>query len=144
MVVCKLEKKKIQLKEDLLVSYYSFSDDVVCVDVIYKGEEMGAFCSDISQFKEWDEADLLQLAESHVSNNVHLTTNKVTNKKRKVLENGIEVEYFSHSDDILCVEMYKSGKSVGSFCSDVSSFEEWMEDDELLKRVVENQLPQEI
>ncbi|MGO4887115.1 hypothetical protein ACJ2A9_05095 [Anaerobacillus sp. MEB173] len=139
-----MEKKKVQLKEDLEVSYYSFSDDIICVEVFYKQKEMGAFCSDISHFKEWDETDLLQLAESHVKNNARILSTATSSVQRKALDNGIEVEYYSHSDDILCIEMFKDGHSVGSFCSDVSSFEEWMEDDELLKRVVEKQLPQGI
>jgi putative methionine-R-sulfoxide reductase with GAF domain len=134
-----VERKSVKLDEHLEVSYYEFSDSVVCVEVVSNGEELGAFCSDISQFNEWDEEELKRLVESHVKQFQKSTPEKIM-PKRKRLKNGIEIEYYEHSDDMLCVNLFKNNQPVGSFCSDISSFEDWKEDEEQLEKIVARQI----
>lgn len=46
-----------------------------------------------------------------------------------VMADGVVANVYSFSDHVICVEVKKDGKDLGSFCSDVSQFEELDEDE---------------
>ncbi|MCT8138688.1 hypothetical protein H1D32_13630 [Anaerobacillus sp. CMMVII] len=50
-------------------------------------------------------------------------------KKVKKFKDGLQISYYEFSKDIVCVEVNQHGKNMGQFCSDVSYFEEWDEND---------------
>lgn len=130
-----MRKNRLKLDEQLEVSYYEFSEDVICVGVIHKGRDLGAFCSHRREFSDWNEADVKQLAENHARQFLQNSA-----KERKQLSTEIEVEYYSHSDDIMCVNVFRKGTEVASFCTDRHSFQEWKEDDRLLEKIIVKQL----
>ncbi|SDY56019.1 hypothetical protein SAMN05421736_102269 [Evansella caseinilytica] len=41
------------------------------------------------------------------------------------LTGGVTAKYYSFSDHVVCVDINKNGKHMGSFCSDVNQFLEW-------------------
>lgn len=130
---------RLKIGEQLEVSFYEFSEDIICVKVNHKGRDLGAFCSHRTQFCEWDEKDVRMLAENHV-NQFLQNVKEQHNKRRKQLSTGVELEYYSHSDDMMCVNAFRDGKEISSFCTDRLSFQEWMEDEELLEQVVMKQV----
>ncbi|MBU9724175.1 MULTISPECIES: hypothetical protein [Bacillaceae] len=121
--------------------YSSFSDDVVCVEVEKNGRDLGSFCTDIHHFEEWEEEELISLIEQHVKK-VEGYSQKKSDKD--TLLPGVEVQYYSHSSDVYCINVFYQGNEVSSFCADRVTFEEWMEDKELLSNVVKNLIPQVI
>lgn len=133
-----MPKNRLKLDEQLEVSYYEFSEDVICVEVTHQGRELGAFCSERSQFSEWTETDVKKLAENHVNQFLHSLKHD-EQKTLKQLSTGVELEYYSHSDDLLCVNAFCNGKEVASLCTDRHSFTEWLEDETLLEKIIEKQ-----
>ncbi|WP_416149546.1 hypothetical protein ACM26V_00675 [Salipaludibacillus sp. HK11] len=133
-----MEKKQLTIAQDVTASYYHFSEYVVCVEVMKKEKSLGSFCSDLSQFEEWDEDEVVELVKNHILQveNEH----DYKNENAQNLENGLEIKYHKHWDNFYCVDVIDQGKEVGSFCADRSSFEEWMEDEELLTEVIKSQL----
>ncbi|MBB5173084.1 hypothetical protein [Texcoconibacillus texcoconensis] len=133
-----MKRNQLQLSDQLIVRYYEFSDDVVCVEVMKDGKDFGAFCSDRLQFQEWDEGELQQLAETHVKQNDGITVSPDRNLRS--LSEGYEIEYTNHWGNMYCLDIYKQGVYESSFCVDRSSFEEWMDDEEQLIAVVKSQI----
>ncbi|WP_209123077.1 hypothetical protein [Alkalihalobacillus sp. BA299] len=131
--------KRYRLNDQIVIKAYDFSEDVICVEVTYDGKPLGAFCSDRTVFEDLEEDEIIQLSEQHVKR--YHSDQLATSSKRKTI-NGVEVEYYAHSDDMMCVSMYRKGKPIGSFCADRISFEEWMEDEELLERIISRQSQQ--
>ncbi|MCE7794317.1 hypothetical protein K8O68_18210 [Salipaludibacillus sp. CUR1] len=133
-----MEKKYLTISDDVTAGYYYFSEYVICVEVTKQGKSLGSFCSDISQFEEWDEEEVAELVKNHV----HQVENAQTYQpdRSHVLNGGMEIKYHQHWEDFYCVEVYEKGKEIGSFCADRASFEEWMEDDQHLSEVVRSQL----
>ncbi len=127
-----------KLTKEVKLHFYDFSDSVKCVEVLYEGEGIGAFCTDITHFSEWDEEEIRNLAEKHVQK--HKTNKAHKTETRERLRNGIEIEYYSHSDDMMCVNIYKKEKHVGSFCTLTSLFDEWKEDERILEKIIEKQV----
>lgn len=133
-----LEKKQITISEDVSASYYNFSEYVVCVEVTKKNQSLGSFCSDLRQFEEWDEDEVIQLVKTHIVQVENSQSH--ANDYEQHLENGLQIKYHKHWEDFYCVEVFDQGKEIGSFCADRSSFEEWMEDDQQLTEVIKSQL----
>lgn len=130
-----MEKTVKKFEDGIQIAYYEFSKDIVCIDVYHYGKNVGAFCSDVSYFQEWDETDLLQLAKTHVKQ-VSAKGSDSTNRKPVA---QYEIDYSTHFEDMVCVNVYKDDLQVAAFCSDRHSFEEWIEDEELLAEVVKSQ-----
>ncbi|MCD8508709.1 MAG: hypothetical protein LRY73_01590 [Bacillus sp. (in: Bacteria)] len=51
------------------------------------------------------------------------------NSEELVMADGVVANKYSFSDHVICVEVKKNGKDLGSFCSDVSQFEELDEEE---------------
>ncbi|WP_280768399.1 hypothetical protein [Salipaludibacillus daqingensis] len=133
-----MEKKQLAISDEVSASYYNFSEYVVCVEVMKNEKSLGSFCSDLSQFEEWDEEEVVELVKNHI-----IQVEKAENHRNdhsQYLENGMEIKYHKHWEDFYCVEVFDQGKEVGSFCADRSSFEEWMEDEQQLSEVIKSQL----
>lgn len=135
--VVRLEKKQLTISDDVLASYYNFSEYVVCVEVMKNEKSLGSFCSDLSQFEEWDEEEVVQLVKNHIVQVEKAQNHQSDNSQR--LENGMEIKYHKHWENFYCVEVFDQGKEIGSFCADRSSFEEWMEDEQQLSEVIKAQ-----
>jgi len=137
----RLKKQQLTISEDVLASYYHFSEYVVCVEVMKNEKSFGSFCSDLSQFEEWDEEEVVQLVKNHiiqVEKDQKQSENHQSDQSQH-LENGIEIKYHKHWDDFYCVDVFDQGKEIGSFCADRSSFEDWMEDEQQLIQVIKSQ-----
>lgn len=132
-----MEKVVKKFKDGLQISYYEFSKDIVCVEVYQHGKNMGQFCSDVSFFEEWDEKDLLQLAETHIKQVKNAQIHQGHNRKKI---SDYEIEYYTHFDDMFCISVFKDDNQIGAFCSDKHSFEEWMEEESTLLSVIESQI----
>lgn len=136
-----MEGKRVKLSELLEISYYEFSDYMICVEVFHDGKDMGAFCTERSQFVDWEEDEVRRIVDNHVSNRIQARHfEKQDSKKRKRLSNGVELEYYSHSDDLRCINLFRGDTIIGSFCTDLSSFEEWKEDEQLLETFVKKRI----
>lgn len=123
--------------DGLQIAYFEFSKDIVCVEVNQYGKNLGAFCSDVSYFQEWDENDLLQLTKTHIKQ-VKATQRPDDTNRKQVGE--YEIEYATHFDDMVCINVYKDKEHLNAFCSDRQSFEEWLEEDSVLEEVVKSQV----
>ncbi|MDQ0339959.1 ribosomal protein L19 [Caldalkalibacillus uzonensis] len=56
--------------------------------------------------------------------------------RRIALSEGFEAEVYAFSDYISCINVYKQGVCIHSFCSDRSSVEEWLEEPGLIMAMV--------
>jgi hypothetical protein len=139
-----MEKVRIQLTDDLLIETYPFSDYITCVEVYVKGESFSAFCSDNAVVDEWKENPdmLIELCNEHMLHQPkkEKNTNNESTSDRKVLEEGIEVEFYPFSDDVYCINVFKQGQLATSFCSDRSSFDEWQDDPTAMLNVIKRLL----
>lgn len=135
-----MEKEKIQLTDDLFIETYPFSDYITCVEVFLHGESFNAFCSDNDFVDEWRENPdvLIKLCNEHMLQHPKKTPapKDVANPARKQLEEGLEAEFYSFSDDVYCINVYQQGKLTTSFCSDKASFEEWQDDPAAMLSVI--------
>jgi hypothetical protein len=142
--VISMNKEKIQLTDDLLIETYPFSDYITCVEVFLKGESFNAFCSDNSVVDEWKENPdmLIELCNDHLLHQPKKTTLVVNDdhNHRQALGEGIELETYSFSEDIYCINVYQHGKMVNSFCSDRSSIDEMEDDPEVLRSIIKKML----
>lgn len=61
---------------------------------------------------------------------------KVVRMKKQMLliSDDVTAVYYNFSEYMVCVDVKKNGKSLGSFCSDVRQFNEW-DTDELIELV---------
>ena len=114
-----------------------FSEFVVCVEVTKNEKSLGSFCSDLSQFQEWDEEEVVQLVKNHIVQ-VEKAQDHLSDQTQS-LKNGMEIKFHKHWDNFYCVDVFDNGKEIGSFCADRSSFEEWMEDEQQLSEVIKSQ-----
>lgn len=128
-------KNTVLLSDGVLGSVYKFSDHVVCIEVMKNGEQLGSFCTDISQYEDWEEEELKSLIEQHVQAS-EANALKAEEKKHYILDR-YELQYYTHSDSLFCINVLENGKTITSFCTDKESFDEWMEDEEQLARVVQ-------
>lgn len=139
-----MEKERIQLTDDLLIETYPFSDYITCIEVYVKGESFSAFCSDNDIVEEWKENPdtLIELCNEHMLHQPKKgkTTKHESTSDRKLLEEGLEVEFYPFSDDVYCINVFKKGKLATSFCSDRSSFDEWQDDPAAMLSVVKRLL----
>ncbi|UTR09459.1 hypothetical protein MM300_16375 [Evansella sp. LMS18] len=129
-----MNKEIIKLADGISASCYQFSDHVMCLEVMKDGEPMGSFCSTVSQYEEWDEEEVTALIQSHVRK-FEESARKQKAEEMLVLDDLV-IRYYNHSEDLFCVDITKDGKPAGSFCADRSSFEEWMEDKDMLSEVI--------
>ncbi len=132
-----MEKNVRRFDDGLQIAYYEFSKDIVCIEVHQYGKNMGAFCSDVSYFEEWDEKDLLQLANTHIKQ-VKSAQSPVDKNRKQIAD--YEIEYNTHFEDMVCINVFQNDDQLAAFCSDRHSFEEWIEDEELLAQVVRSQV----
>ena len=132
-----MEKISKKFDDGLQIAYFEFSKDIVCIEVHQYGKNMGAFCSDVSYFQEWDEKDLLQLAKTHIKQ--VKSAQSPSGKNRKKIDD-YEIEYNTHFEDMVCINVFQNDDQLAAFCSDRHSFEEWVEDEELLAQVVRSQV----
>ena len=129
-----MTKNTVLLSNGVLGSVYKFSDHVVCIEVIKNGKELGSFCTDISQYEDWEEEELKTLIEQHVK--ASEAKDLKTEKKKQFILDRYEIEYYAHSDTLFCINVLENGKTVSSFCTDKEAFDQWMEDEEQLTKVV--------
>lgn len=132
-----MEKIVKRFDDGLQIAYYEFSKDIVCIEVHQYGKNMGAFCSDVSYFQEWDETDLVQLAKTHVTQ-VKSAQNLSHPNRKQVAD--YQIEYNTYFDDMVCVNVFQNDDQLAAFCSDRHSFEEWVEDEELFAQVLRSQV----
>lgn len=132
-----MEKTVRKFYDGIQIAYYEFSKDIVCVEVHHHGKNMGQFCSDVSYFQEWDELDLLHLAETHIKQ-VKNALKQPSKNRKKIAE--YEIEYTTHYEDMVCVDVYYNDNQLTAFCSDRHSFEEWIEEEAMLISVIESQV----
>jgi len=59
-------------------------------------------------------------------------TGREDRSRHIVLPDGFEAKVYAFSDYISCVELYKNGQMIRSFCSDHQAVEEWLEEPEVL------------
>ncbi|GEL06912.1 hypothetical protein [Salisediminibacterium halotolerans] len=133
-----MEKTQITVTDEITANYQKFSEYVVCVEVMKNGESMGSFCSDAQTFDEWDEEEIIDMIKLHVTQMQKGST--INEQETLTLKNGWKIKYHQHWDDFYCVDIFDGLKDVGSFCADRGSFEEWMEDEDQLLRVIQDQL----
>lgn len=132
-----MEKTIRKFDDDIQIAYYEFSKDIVCIEVQQHGKSMGEFCSDVSYFQEWDEDDLLQLARTHI---MQIKSARRSTEPNRKLIGQYELNYSTHFDEMVCVDVYKNDRQLTAFCCDRNSFEEWIEDEELLNQVIKSQM----
>lgn len=133
-----MSKTKITVSDELTAIYQKFSEYVVCVEVMKNGTSMGSFCSDAQTFSEWDEDEIVDMINLHVAQ--MQKGSNIKELETMTLKNGWKIKYHQHWDDFYCVDISDGQKDVGSFCADRGSFEEWMEDEDQLLRVIQDQL----
>lgn len=129
-----MEKNTVLLPDGVLGTAFKFSEHVICIEVMKNGRQLGSFCTDVGQFEEWDDEDLRSLIEQHVKS-MEEASLKYTKEKQYVLDR-YELQYYTHSDYLYCIDVLDNGKIVSSFCTDKDTFDEWMEDKEQLTNVV--------
>ncbi|MBU9712215.1 hypothetical protein [Evansella tamaricis] len=135
-----MEQSPVVFSNGVSARCFSYSEDIVCVEVEKDGKEFGSFCSDVKQFEEWDEEELVLLVEQHIKQ----TENALRQKKRRhPLYEDIEMQYYTHSSDVYCINIYEGDLEVSSFCTDRLTFEEWMEDKDSLIDVVKKLITKE-
>lgn len=61
-------------------------------------------------------------------------------EKQVTISENVTANFQKFSEYVVCVEVMKNGKSTGSFCTDVSAFDEWDEDE--MKDLVNSHLAQ--
>ena len=128
-------RKHYKVTDKLILNTYDFSEDIICVEVLFEGNQLGAFCSDRTHFEEWEEEDIRHLSEQHVQK--YQTRQKKLSVTQRIRFQNVEVEYYPYSDDMICLDIYsQEGVSTGSFCVDRLSFDEWLEDETLLESIV--------
>ena len=132
-----MEKETIELSDGVSASYHIFSEYIVCVEVAKNGEPMGSFCSDTSQIEELDEEEVISMIQKHIK---EYEASSLKHKKKKLQIEDFELDYYSHSEDMYCIDVTKQGNMVGSFCADRASFEEWMDDEEQLTSIVKKMI----
>lgn len=133
-----MEKNTVLLPNGVLGTAFKFSEHVVCVEVIKNGQQLGSFCTDVDQFEEWDDDDLKSLIEQHVKRMEEASRNET--KEKKYILDRYELQYYTHSDYMYCVDVLENGQIISSFCTDKATFDEWMEDEEQLTNVVKEML----
>lgn len=129
---------KTQLTDDLYIVTYPFSDYITCVEVYLNGQSLNAFCSDHSLVEEWIDhpEQLLEVCNDHIAQQDHPTHEKTD--ERIMLEDGLEAEIYSFSEDVYCINVYRQGEFITSFCTDTNSINEWQEDTDNLTSIIKN------
>ncbi|MDQ0256264.1 hypothetical protein J2S74_003682 [Evansella vedderi] len=130
-----MEKNELFLDDGVVVNAYSFSEHVICVDVNKDGQDLGSFCSDVSQFEELDEEEMVTLIQQHIK---LIESSSLKSQKEKHMVYGYELSYYTHSETVTCVDVKQADKPVCSFCVDKVTFEEWLEDNDQLINVINN------
>lgn len=137
-----MEHQKMKLSDQLSIETYPFSDYITCIEVFYDGQSISAFCSDSDMVEEWKQKpeQLLEMCQQHAAHQNKLLQSKSEKVKRIAIEAGIDIEMYTFSDDVYCVNVYQNGDFVSSFCSDKQSMEEWEDDPDSLKSIVKSTL----
>lgn len=128
-------KERIQLTEELLIETYPFSEYITCVEVFLNGQSFNAFCSDNEIVQEWKENPdmLVELCKNHMLQQPKKQASVSSSQASRIqLPDGLEVESYSFSEDIYCMNVYQHGALATSFCSDRHSIDEWKEDQDSL------------
>lgn len=137
-----MEREKIKVSEDISIEAYSFSDYITCIDVYYKDESFSAFCTDTDLVNEWRENPelLLEVVKERIAKQTPIRKQEKDSAQRIKLNAELEVETYSFSGDVYCVNVFQKDKLISSFCTDVATYDEWQEDQELLEAMVKQVL----
>ena len=133
-----MTKNQITISKEITANYQNFSEYVVCVEVMKHGESLGSFCSDAQTFNEWDEDEIIDMVYLHIDQ--MQKSPAIQDRETMTLKNGWKIKYHQHWEDFYCIDVFDGNTDVGSFCADRGSFEEWMEDENQLQRVIQDQL----